>query len=106
LQPEAHERIVDPAVGVAVSAATVWEVAIKRALGKLRLDGSMEDHLRGSAFRSLAITSSHAERAGALPPVHRDPFDRMLVAQALSEGLTLVTRDPVFDNYDVSVLRG
>ncbi len=104
MAPEAHTRIADPGVLVAVSSATVWEIAIKRALGKLRFDGPMVDPLSGGGFEPLAISWDHAERAGALPPHHRDPFDRMLVAQAQAERLTVVTRDPVFDAYEVDVL--
>lgn len=102
---EARRRIAEPAALVMVSAATVWEVAIKRALGKLSFDGSMVDHVEDAAFEPLPISLEHAERAGRLPPHHRDPFDRMLVAQAQAEALTVVTRDPAFDAYEVDVLR-
>lgn len=96
MQAAAASQIADPDVVVAVSAATVWEIGIKRALGKLRLDGALADHVRSSGFEPLWISVAHAERAGALPVVHRDPFDRILVAQAQVEGLAQVTRDAVF----------
>ena len=82
----------------------MWEIAIKRALGKLEVPDSIEAELVSHGFRPLAITVEHAERAGALPLHHRDPFDRMLVAQALAEKLTLVTRDRFIQKYDVPVL--
>lgn len=101
---EARERIASPAAIVAVSAASIWEAEIKRAAGKLRVDGSLPSHVRAAGFEPLPITLDHAERAGTLPAHHRDPFDRMLIAQAQAEGLTLVTRDPAFAAYEVSVL--
>ncbi len=101
---EARTQISRSDVVVVVSAATIWEAAIKRALGKLRLEGSMIDHIANAGFEPLAISADHAERAGALPPYHRDPFDRMLVAQAQVEELTLVTRDDVFQRYAVRII--
>jgi PIN domain nuclease of toxin-antitoxin system len=105
MEPEAGERISDPEELVLVSAASVWEIGVKRATGKLRFDGSLVDELRREGFDALAVSMAHAERAGGLPPHHRDPFDRMLIAQAQSEGLTVVTRDAAFDPYDVRTLR-
>lgn len=104
IEPKASARIADPAVLVAVSAASVWEVGIKAALGKLRFDGSIAVEARRGGFESLAISFAHAELAGGLPQHHRDPFDRMLIAQAQLEKLTIVTRDPEFAAYDVEVL--
>ena len=86
---------------VYLSAATVWEVAIKHALGKLAGPEDLPERVRGSGFRPLPIADRHAIAAARLPLHHRDPFDRMLVAQALVEGLTLVTRDPEIQKYDV-----
>lgn len=104
IRDEARERIADPSSLVAVSAASIWEAEIKRALGKLRIEGSLARHAVDAGFEPLPITLDHAERAGALAPHHRDPFDRMLVAQAQLESLTIVTRDPAFAAYDVTVL--
>ncbi|MBA3411601.1 MAG: type II toxin-antitoxin system VapC family toxin [Geodermatophilaceae bacterium] len=104
MQPAAMERISDPRVLVAVSAVSVWEIGIKRAIGKLRFDGSLASAVGQGGFDSLAISAEHAERAGDLPRHHRDPFDRMLVAQAQVENLTIVSRDEQFAAYDVSVL--
>jgi PIN domain nuclease of toxin-antitoxin system len=88
---------------VFVSAASVWEVAIKRALGHLSIDGSLVDSVTATGFHLLSIATEHAERAGSLPMLHRDPFDRMLVAQAQVEGLTIVTRDAAIERYEVPV---
>jgi len=88
---------------VYVSSATVWEVGIKQTLGKLTGEGSLAEHVRDSGFAVLPISADHAIAASALPLHHRDPFDRMLIGQALVEGLTVVTRDRVFHAYDVPI---
>lgn len=105
MEPAAMGQIADPGMLVAVSAASIWEFGIKRAIGKLRFDGSMAAEIRQGGFEPLDISSEHAERAGGLPQHHRDPFDRMLIAQALSEELTIVTRDDIFAAYGVDLLR-
>ena len=84
-----------------VSAASAWEVAIKIGLGRLRPARTVEQAAAESGFLELPITFRDAERVAGLPAHHRDPFDRLLVAQAELEGLTLVTRDPVFERYAV-----
>jgi PIN domain nuclease of toxin-antitoxin system len=89
---------------VSVSAASGWEVAIKQGLGKLRIGESFASMVDDSEFVELPITLRHAERAGVLPPHHADPFDRMLISQALLEGSTLVTHDRQFAQYDVPIL--
>ena len=86
-----------------ISPATIWEVTIKQAIGKLKEPADLPERIRDSGFRELAITSGHAI-TGRLPLIHHDPFDRMLVAQAQCEDLTLVTRDPRVHKYQVSVL--
>jgi PIN domain nuclease of toxin-antitoxin system len=93
LPQNARSMIADPANEVLVSAASIWEIAIKNALGKIKVSGRLADVAAANGFRSLPIEASHAERAAGLPPHHRDPFDRMLVAQAFDEGCTLVTHD-------------
>jgi PIN domain nuclease of toxin-antitoxin system len=97
IDPGAARALRSAANDVAVSAASLWEIAIKAAAGKLRLPGTpaewMPEALARTGFDVVAVGARHALAAGALPPHHRDPFDRMLVAQALLEGLTLVTRD-------------
>jgi PIN domain nuclease of toxin-antitoxin system len=87
-----------------VSSATIWEVAIKQAAGKIVEPADLPERIRRSGFRELAINFEHAMVAGRLPLIHRDPFDRMLVAQAQCEDLTLVTRDPHCQKYDVAIL--
>ena len=89
---------------VFVSAASAWEAAIKQALGRLEIPDRFTAGVEASGFSRLPISFAHAERAGALPLHHRDPFDRMLVAQALEEHLTLVTRDAALAAYDVPLL--
>lgn len=102
LAEEIKDRI-DTEVDVFVSAVTMWEITIKQALGKIG-PADLPEHVASSELRELPITSRHAIQAGRLPQVHRDPFDRMLVAQAQCEGLSLVTRDPDIQKYDVSLL--
>jgi PIN domain nuclease of toxin-antitoxin system len=87
-----------------VSAASAWEIAIKRALGKLDAPADLVTALDESGFRPLPIVVLHAAVAGALPRHHDDPFDRMLVAQAQIEGLTIVTSDRQIPRYGVAVL--
>ena len=89
---------------VFVSAATAWEAAIKASLGRLDLPDSIESGVENSGFEKLLISFSHAEAAAALPSHHGDPFDRMLIAQAVSEDLTLVTHDRRLEAYEVSIL--
>jgi PIN domain nuclease of toxin-antitoxin system len=101
----AAEAIRAPGNEVVVSAASVWEAEIKAVSGKLRLDADLETEPAQHGFRSLDITAAHALAAARVPMHHGDPFDRMLVAQAQLEGLTIVSRDPVFDRYPVAVLR-
>lgn len=105
MEPAAAERMADRDTLVAVSAASIWEIAIKRAIGKVRFKGSIAAEVAESGFEPLPISFAHAERAGALPPLHRDPFDRILVAQAKIEGLVIVTRDRQFEAYEVDLLR-
>ena len=98
------KTMLDHEPDIYVSPATIWEVTIKRAIGKLQAPTDLPEQIRDSGFRELPIMARHAIAAGRLPPVHRDPFDRMLVAQAQCEALTLVTRDAEIQKYDVSVL--
>ena len=104
LAEPAREAIASPDSTVLVSAASVWEISIKRALGKVRTGEDLPGAIRAAGFDPLPIGFEHAELAGSLPPHHRDPFDRMLVAQAAITGSTLVTRDRAYDPYDVPVL--
>jgi PIN domain nuclease of toxin-antitoxin system len=94
-------RAIEEADTVYVSAASAWEVAIKIGLGRLRPTRTFREAVDESGFLELPITFRHAERVAGLPAHHRDPFDRLLIAQADVEGLALVTRDPVFGHYGV-----
>jgi PIN domain nuclease of toxin-antitoxin system len=89
---------------VFVSVASAWEAAIKVSLGRLELPDTVEAGVLASGFEKLLISFSHAEHAASLPHHHRDPFDRMLVAQAQAEGLTLVTHDRLLAPYDIDIL--
>jgi len=95
---------VDVEPDVYVSSATIWEIAIKQAIGKISQPADLPDLIRNSGFREMRISFEHAITAGRLPLLHRDPFDRMLVAQAKCENLTLVTRDARCQKYEVDVL--
>jgi PIN domain nuclease of toxin-antitoxin system len=103
LAAELKDRL-DHEPDVYVSPATIWEVAIKQSIGKLDKPADLPERIRDSGFRHLNITAEHGVVAGRLPLIHRDPFDRMLIAQAQVERLTLVTRDGEIPKYDVDVL--
>lgn len=101
----ARQALSNPRSEVYVSAASAWEIAIKEAIGKLRLQkADLESEIAANGFLELPIRTRHALVAGRLAPVHEDPFDRMLVAQAQVEELAVVTSDPVFERYGVNVL--
>ena len=89
---------------VFISAASLWEVETKRQIGKLTLDVDLQRHLLDHGFLELPITGAHARQVGLLPLLHRDPFDRMLAAQALAENLTLVTADRELAQYPIRTL--
>jgi PIN domain nuclease of toxin-antitoxin system len=109
LSPEGAALVTAPDNELLLSAASAWEIAIKHSLGRLRLPMDPADYVpsRMAATRTspLSIHHSHALRVSRLPPHHRDPFDRMLVAQAQVEGLPILTADPQFAAYAVEVLR-
>lgn len=88
-----------------LSPVSLWEITIKQTVGKLAGPPDLAERVRDMGFRELPVTHSHAIAAGRLPPHHRDPFDRMLVAQAATEGMTLVSRDASIALYDVDVLK-
>jgi len=104
LSDVARAALWDPANEVRVSVASVWEIGIKRALGMLTAPDDLRPHLEAANFIPLLISLEHAKVAGSLPLHHRDPFDRMLIAQAQIESLTLVTRDERFARYGVQIL--
>ena len=98
------EAIETPASFVFVSAVVAWEIGIKHAIGKLHCPDNFEEVIAANGFRPLPVSIRHALDAGKLPPHHADPFDRLLVAQAQGEGLTLVTRDAALEEYQVALL--
>jgi len=100
----AREAIEDGSVEVAVSSVTAFEIRTKAALGKLTFDGDIAIHLELEGFDELPVTIAHAVAAGSLPPIHKDPFDRLLIGQAQHERLTIATRDTTFQRYGVPVL--
>lgn len=105
LSSEARAAITNGSNIVFVSAATAWEISIKKALGKLQVpSGDYLDELRRHRFTPLDITTEHALAVENLPPHHADPFDRMLVAQAQTEGLALVTGDARLSAYSVQII--
>ena len=104
LAEEAAEKIADTSNDVIVSAATVWELSIKRQLGKVDMPPDLVEQCRSEGFALLAMDARHADRAGSLPLHHTDPFDRMLVAQAEIDTLILVTRDRALAAYGVHLL--
>ncbi|MGB5984947.1 MAG: type II toxin-antitoxin system VapC family toxin [Desulfobacterales bacterium] len=87
-----------------VSAVSIWEIHIKAALGKLIIPANFQAVLSKEDFEPLAITLEHAHSVAQLPSYHRDPFDRMLIAQAILEGFTLITHDSEIHQYDVPTL--
>jgi PIN domain nuclease of toxin-antitoxin system len=104
LPTAAREAIASPQTEVLVSAATAWEIAIKQAAGRLDAPEDLLEAVEASDFQTLPITAAHAVAAGVLPPHHTDPFDRMLIAQARAETLTLISVDNRFPHYDVELL--
>lgn len=108
LSARARETLEDPGTDGLVSVVSAYEIAIKAARGTLELPAEpsryVPDRLARHGFEALAIELRHVLRAGALPPVHRDPFDRLLVAQAQLEGLAIITADPAIAQYDIEVI--
>jgi PIN domain nuclease of toxin-antitoxin system len=105
LKRRAREAIADNTSLVHVSAATIWEIAIKAQLGRLDPGTDrIDQEIPANNFVELPISAQHALRAGNLPPHHHDPFDRMLVAQAQIEDLIMVTHDKVFRSYGIKIL--
>jgi len=104
LSPSARAAIAESRNRVFLSAVVVWEIAIKKSLKKLNLPDDLNEIIIEERFLPLPITLAHALAVEHLPRHHNDPFDRMLVAQAQVEGLTLVTRDPRIRKYEVEVI--
>ena len=102
--PAAVIAELDAAEAVYFSAASAWELAIKQSLGKLSMSGSISAFVERAGFLELAVTTKFAEAAAQLPMHHRDPFDHVIVAQAMSEGLVLITSDRRLASYGVKTL--
>jgi PIN domain nuclease of toxin-antitoxin system len=104
------ERLSEPAKkaisggSITISAVVIWEVAIKRGLGKLNAPADLLERLQRAGVDLLPITARHADRVGTLPLHHRDPFDRLLVAQADCDGLALVSADRQLERYGIEVV--
>ena len=106
LSPLAREAIAEPDNLATVSAASTWEIAIKRSRGKLEAPDDLETQIEGNSFVALPITVGDSLAAGRSPRHHDDPIDRMLVAQAQRHGFTILTRDPRLSLYSVALLPG
>lgn len=104
LGPRARSLIAAADNVIYVSAASIWEISIKKSLGKLQAPDGFDMIMDEEGFESLVIDAFHAEQAGALPPLHRDPFDRMLIAQAQAEGLSILTCDQNIAPYGVRLI--
>lgn len=104
LSEAARDRISDPENEVLVSAVSCWEIAIKRSLGKLKAPDDLSDVINQCGFVELTISIFHSLKTETLPLHHRDPFDRMLIAQALCESATLVSHDRLFEQYGIPLI--
>ena len=104
LSPAARDAIADPSNLIMVSRASLWECAIKASIGKLDLPDDFFDTIPETGYEVMPIRISHLNVYRTLPMHHRDPFDRMLVAQARAEALTLISRDPEIAKYDIEIL--
>lgn len=104
LSKSAEKAIIDGGNMVFVSAASVWEIGIKMSMGKLEAPDNLIEEIRLHRFTPLPMTFEHAKLAGSLPDIHKDPFDRMLVAQAMLEKLTLITRDRMISEYKIKTI--
>jgi PIN domain nuclease of toxin-antitoxin system len=104
LSPGARAAIEQPDATVICSTVSVWEIAIKRSIGKLEAPDDVIERVDQAGARMLTITPQHAHATGELPLHHRDPFDRLLIAQARLEGCAIVTGDSAFGAYDVPVV--
>lgn len=105
LSKSIKNALIDPKNKIFISVATVWEISIKQASKKIKLSFDIEASIKQTGFEIIPIQISHALRAGKLPLYHRDPFDRMIMAQAQVEKLTLITADPKMKKYKVKLFK-
>lgn len=105
IAPVLRAALLDETNEIFISAASIWEIAVKRAIGKkLRFERPIVAAVTGLGFEILPITGAHAEQAGGLPRHHNDPFDRLIIAQALVEGMVLGTQDRAMRAYGATTL--
>lgn len=104
LKTDVKSAVADSRNEIFVSAASIWEAAIKASLGKLEVEGDLVEEIASNGFRELPVSARQAQLAGTLPRHHDDPFDRLLVAQATVEGLVLASQDAAFRAYGVALL--
>jgi PIN domain nuclease of toxin-antitoxin system len=104
LSPRARREIADSNNEVCVSVATLWEIVLKRSAGRLNFPDELEQVLREESFTLMPIGFQHLRTTERLPFLHKDPFDRMIIAQALAEGIPIATRDRVFAAYGVQIV--
>ena len=104
LSVRARELIADPDNAVFVSAVSLWEIRLKQSLGKLQLPADFEERLAAESFENLPLLADHTREVASMPWHHRDPFDRMLIAQAQAAGLTFLTADRIAAQYGDFVL--
>jgi PIN domain nuclease of toxin-antitoxin system len=100
----ARDAIADPASEVLISIAALWELTIKESSGRLTLPDDLETIVVDEGFSVLSVSFAHLRRFGTLPRLHRDPFDRMMIAQSLAEGMPIATGDRVFAGYGVQIV--
>jgi len=106
LSPEVYAIIANTSNQIYVSAASIWGIAIKEALGKLKVDADLSQLIQENGFTELQISAKHANTTKTLPLIHHDPFDRMLIAQAIEESLTLISVDRYIGQYEGLVVLG
>ena len=105
LSKKARDEIIKGSNMVFVSSASVWEMSIKTAIGKLHVPDNLLEEIKNHRFTMLDINFEHAQLAGQLPDIHKDPFDRMLIAQSIIEKLTLISKDSIISKYNVNLLK-
>jgi PIN domain nuclease of toxin-antitoxin system len=104
LSTDAQATMERPNAELLASAVNVWEIAIKRSIGKLKAPDDLIERIDATGTELLSITARHANATATLPLHHRDPFDRLLIAQAKLEGCAILTKDPAFAAYDIPVI--
>jgi len=105
LSQTARKIIANPDNLIFISAASVWEIAIKKQIGKLNVPDNLEAQIEQEDFQAIPINISHAAYIEKLPLHHKDPFDRIIIAQAICEKMKIITRDKKFDVYPVEVIK-